>query len=158
MSNPAGDHPRHSPHDLEARRRLRRETRANQTYQSFLKELSTIGRMSPEFAERAAASVLATLEHRLVGGEAADLNAQLPLKLTDLLAKAEAHADAAEPKYGPEEFIQFVADDLGVPASEAEPIIRKVINVIRNHVSEGEWSDVLAQLPKSFEELLATEH
>jgi uncharacterized protein (DUF2267 family) len=139
--------------DLQARREQRRETRRNQTYKAFLRNLMVIGSMNEEDAERAAISVLCVLEQRLFGEEAAHLEAQLPGKLQELLVRCERHMGKPATKFGREGFIQMVAQDLEVEPIEAERKIRAVFSAVRDQVSEGEIDDVIGQLPSDLREL-----
>lgn len=133
--------------DLQARREQRSETRRNQTYKAFLRNLMVIGSMNEEEAERAAVSVLCVLEQRLFGEEAAHLEAQLPGKLQDLLIRCERHVGKPASKFGKDGFIQMVSEDLEVDSLEAEKKIRAVFTAVRDQVSEGEIEDVIGQLP-----------
>jgi len=128
-------------------REQRREARRSQTYKAFLDSLGTTGQMNEEDAERAAVSVLCVLEQRLFGQEAAHLEAQLPSKLRDLLVRCERHMGKPASKFGREDFIEMVSDDLGVDAFEAEKKIRAVFAAVREQVSEGEVEDLMGQLP-----------
>jgi len=138
---------------LDARRLQRRETHHHQTYAAFLDDLCRIGSMAPEFAEPAAVSVLCALEQRLIPEEAKDLEAQLPIKLLNLLTRCERHRDTAPVKYTREQLLEKVALDLNMKPDEAEPIIRAVFATLREHVSEGEIEDVINMLPRDFQDL-----
>ncbi|HZH14138.1 MAG TPA: DUF2267 domain-containing protein [Archangium sp.] len=139
--------------DLQTRREQRSETRRNQTYKAFLRNLMVIGSMNEEEAERAAVSVLCVLEQRLFGEEAAHLEAQLPGKLQDLLIRCERHLGKPASKFGKDGFIQMVSEDLDVDSLEAERKIRAVFTAVRDQVSEGEIEDVIGQLPADMREL-----
>jgi uncharacterized protein (DUF2267 family) len=139
--------------DLQTRREQRSETRRNQTYKAFLRNLMVIGSMNEEEAERAAVSVLCVLEQRLFGEEAAHLEAQLPGKLQDLLIRCERHLGKPASKFGKDGFIQMVSEDLDVDSLEAERRIRAVFTAVRDQVSEGEIEDVIGQLPADMREL-----
>jgi uncharacterized protein (DUF2267 family) len=139
--------------DLETRRELRHETRRNQTFKAFLKNLAAIGSMNEEEAERAAVSVLCVLEQRLFGEEASHLEAQLPGKLQDLLMRCERHVGKPASKFGKDGFILMVSEDLGIDANEAERKIRAVFTAVRDQVTEGEIEDVIGQLPADLREL-----
>jgi uncharacterized protein (DUF2267 family) len=138
---------------LQDRREQRSETRRNQTYKAFLRNLMVIGSMNEEEAERAAVSVLCVLEQRLFGEEAAHLEAQLPGKLQDLLIRCERHLGKPASKFGREGFLQMVSEDLDVDSLEAERKIRAVFTAVRDQVSEGEIEDVIGQLPTDLREL-----
>ena len=139
--------------DLQTRREQRSETRRNQTYKAFLRNLMVIGSMNEEEAERAAVSVLCVLEQRLFGEEAAHLEAQLPGKLQDLLIRCERHLGRPASKFGKDGFIQMVSEDLDVDSLEAERKIRAVFTAVRDQVSEGEIEDVIGQMPADMREL-----
>ena len=139
--------------EVQTRRLQRRESRANQTYMAFLKDLCRIGSMAPEFAEQAAVSVLCALEQRLIPEEAKDLEAQLPIRLLNLLTRCERHRDTAPVKYTRDQLLEMVATDLNMQPDEAEPIIRAVFATVREHVSEGEIEDVIQMLPRNFLDL-----
>jgi uncharacterized protein (DUF2267 family) len=135
------------------RRAQRHETRTSQTYVHFLKNLGAIGGMSREEAERAAVSVLCAIEQRLYGDEAEHLNAQLPVKLKELLARCPRHGGAPPRKFGRDELLQLVADDLSTTPEDAEFIVRAVLQAVRDQVTEGEVDDVISQLPQDLAEL-----
>jgi len=148
-----GESRRASGVDPQARREQRSETRRNQTYKAFLSNLCVIGSMNEEEAEKAAVSVLCVLEQRLFGEEAAHLEAQLPGKLKDLLIRCERHIGKPASKFGREEFIRMVTEDLGVDTFQAEKRIRAVFSALRDQVSEGEIEDVIGQLPADLRDL-----
>jgi uncharacterized protein (DUF2267 family) len=139
--------------DLETLRKQRSETRRSQTYKAFLKNLCVIGSMNEEEAERAAVSVLCALEQRLFGEEASHLEAQLPGKLQDLLLRCERHVGKPPRKFGREEFLQMVAEDLELDVQRVEHVVRSVFSAVQDQVSEGEIDDVIHQLPADLREL-----
>ncbi|MBF5041813.1 DUF2267 domain-containing protein [Aggregicoccus sp. 17bor-14] len=146
--------PQPRPRTLEERRALRRESRASQTYADFLRQLSERGGMSPHVAERAASSVLCALEERILPDEAKDMEAQLPVKLTELLHRCERHEHGGPPrKFGREEMLQRVGEDLALQPEAVEPVVRAVCNVLRARLSEGEAEDVMNQLPEDLRAL-----
>jgi uncharacterized protein (DUF2267 family) len=138
---------------LDARRLQRRESHAQQTYARFLKDLCRIGHMGPDFAEQAAVAVLSVLEQRLIPDEAKDLEAQLPVQLTNLLACCDRPPDGEPLKYGRDELLEMVGRDLNMAPDEVEPVIRAVFATIREHVSEGEVEDVIHMLPREMRDL-----
>jgi uncharacterized protein (DUF2267 family) len=143
---------------LEERRRQRSESRTSSTYKAFLKELCRVGSMTEELAESAAASVLCALEQRLMGDESRHLESQLPLKLQKLLYRCARHETGMPPrKFGQEELLAMVGEDLGMQPSEAEPVARAVFRVVAEHVSRGEIEDVIQQLPADLRELWPSE-
>ena len=130
-----------------AQRRLRRrEARVSQTWQKFLADLCSATTLEPEPATDAAVSVLCRLEERLTGDEARDLEAQLPVRLQQLLADACGQVDAIH-KLDRDQFVAAVAMDLGIPDARALALVLAVFATVRSHISDGEANDVQAQLP-----------
>jgi uncharacterized protein (DUF2267 family) len=107
-----------------------------------------------EEAEELAFVVLRTLGERIDGAEADDLYAQLPDPLkTRLLAHVSAQ-DPAHPMRA-DQFVERVAEALGLGRDEAERGVRGVFDVVRAAVTPGEFDDVLAQLDRSYRGLVA---
>ncbi len=142
---------------LEERRRQRQETRQRQTYLTFLNSVSESARLSGDEgrdrAERAASSVLCALEQRITVEESDDLNAQLPRKLQELLHRCERHEGSRPERFGLQEFLQMVADDLETNVNEAESLTRAVFEAVRVQITEGEADDVASQLPADLQAL-----
>jgi uncharacterized protein (DUF2267 family) len=139
------------------RRQQRHEGRTSQTYAAFLKDLMDRGGFDREKAERAAVSVLCLLEQRIQAGEAKDLNAQLPFKLQELLQRCPRHAKDSPRRFGADEFLQMISEDLDCSKQEAEGYARAVVSTVRSHVSEGEAEQVAANLPSDLRALWARE-
>lgn len=143
---------------LDQRRQMRHDSRVNQTYRKFLRRIEENG-LSAEQAEKAAVAVLCTLEQRLVGNEPAHLEAQLPMKLKELLQRCELHEKREENvplhKIGKDEFCRRVAEHLGDSSADVETTIRAVFGALRDHISSGEVDDVVGQLPADLAELWA---
>lgn len=103
----------------------------------------------PDEAERTSLVVLQALADRLTGEEARELLAQLPGPLKEAVIVAE------EPvKMKVSEFVERVAEELGVMPEEARRRAEAVFGVLREAVSPGELHDVLVQLPSGYAELL----
>jgi uncharacterized protein (DUF2267 family) len=136
----------------EQRRLQRRESRVSQTWHNFLIDLRSATSLDAEAAADAAVSVLCRLEERITGDEARDLEAQLPVKLQQLLAEACGQVEAIH-KLNRYQFVASVALDLGIPAAEAEFLVHAVFATVRSHISEGEAHDVQSQLPKDLQAL-----
>jgi uncharacterized protein (DUF2267 family) len=110
--------------------------------------------MSPSVAEQASVSVLCALEQRIFGEEARDLEAQLPQKLTELLHRCERHESGPPPrKFGRAEMLAMVGEDLSLEPEAVEPVIRAVLDAIRDQISEGEVEQVMKQLPADLRDL-----
>jgi uncharacterized protein (DUF2267 family) len=101
-------------------------------------------------AERTLRVVVQALSDRLLGGEADDLLAQLPEPLKSEIT-VTPHADPMNPQ----EFLERVARDLGLPEEEARDRVRAVFPTLHDAVTEGEWEEVVGQLDRKYSELIA---
>jgi len=138
---------------LTERRRQRHESRTQQTYKQFLKRLAAQTDLPEQDAQMAAVSILCGLEQRLMREEGDDLEAQLPFKLRELLQRCERHEGRPPVKFGRDEFLELICEDLGVRKDRVESLVRDVFAVLREQVSEGEIQQVIDQLPKDFRDL-----
>ncbi len=133
-------------------RAQRSESRAAQTYSFFLRDLEGKG-LDRKLAEQAIQSVLCVMEQRLMSEEARHMEAQLPRKVVAMLERCPKHQDKPYRKFGREEFLGMVCEDLGVGMEEAERITCAVLSTVREHISDGEAMDVLGQLPRELRTL-----
>ncbi len=129
--------------------------RAAQTWSHFLRRLQANGGLTQTLAERAASSVMCALEQRLMRNEARDLEAQLPLRLRELLRRCAAHRGRVPERFGRGEFLQMIAEDLDVEVDEAEMLANIVFETVRDWITDGEVEDVSAQLPDDLRTLWA---
>jgi uncharacterized protein (DUF2267 family) len=132
--------------ELMQRRVQRHESHTRSTYAAFIRHLCEVGKLEPSLAECAAVAVLRALERRILPAEAKDLEAQLPRRLVDFLPPLEQRPQRPR-RFGKEEFLQTVADDLERPVEEMEPLVRAVFRAMRDLISEGEADDVASNLP-----------
>jgi uncharacterized protein (DUF2267 family) len=120
-------------------------------YDEFLQEVERhTGIAEREEAERTAVTVLQLLCDRLTGDEGWDLLAQLPAQLKKAVTLTEAPL-----RMTPDEFVDRVARQLGIPAEEARGRVRGVFAVLREAVSRGELEDVILQLDPEYADLFA---
>ncbi len=138
--------------ELMQRREQRHESHVGSTYAAFIRRLCELGDVEPELAECAAISVLNALERRILPTEAKDLEAQLPRKLVEFLPPAEKRP-ARVRRFGREEFLETVAEDLRKPPEEVERLVRLVFRAFREQISEGEARDVESNLPSDLQAL-----
>jgi uncharacterized protein (DUF2267 family) len=140
--------------EVKESRELRHEAHTRESYARFIKRLCDVGPvpMERDLAECAAVAVMSALERRLPADEAKDLEAQLPRKLVEFLPPPDKRSPRPH-KFGREEFIQTVADDLGKTPQEAEGLTRLVFRAIREQISEGEARDVEGNLPPDLQAL-----
>jgi uncharacterized protein (DUF2267 family) len=138
--------------ELMQRRAQRHESHTRSTYAAFIRHLCEVGGMEPSIAECAAVAVLSALERRILPTEAKDLEAQLPRRLVEFLPPLELRPQRAR-RFGREEFLQSVAEDLLKPVEEVEPLVRAVFRAMRDLISEGEAEDVASNLPPDLQAL-----
>ncbi|MDQ4116265.1 MAG: DUF2267 domain-containing protein [Actinomycetota bacterium] len=103
-------------------------------------------------AEQAVRSTLRVLGYRLAGGQSANLAAQLPGDLGELLP-----ADAPGRRFDVEDFYRQVADDEGVPQAQARRHARATMAAVAAAVTDEEFAKLTAQLPADYDDLLQTE-
>ncbi|HEX3425759.1 MAG TPA: DUF2267 domain-containing protein [Acidimicrobiales bacterium] len=113
--------------------------------------------LAGDFADRsdariAAEAVLSVLGERLAGREPAHLAAQLPPELALALP-----VQGAGERFGIEEFDRRVREREGrhLTLAEAHSHSVAVLRTITAAISTGERDDLAAQLPRTFEDLLA---
>jgi uncharacterized protein (DUF2267 family) len=138
--------------ELELGRVLRDETRQQQTFRAFLRDVIERTQLSDWQAEAAVIATLCALEQRLRKDEALDLEAQLPAKLRDLITECPKHENPPR-EIDRIELLQMVARNLQMEDWEVEPIVRDVFAVTRAHISAGESEDVAGQLPPGLRDL-----
>jgi uncharacterized protein (DUF2267 family) len=95
-------------------------------------------------------ATLETLSERLTRGEAADVAAQLPKPMKEWLSGGKPEAE----RFGLDEFIRRVSQRARVAPEEAERAVRAVFSTLRLAVTDGEFKDMMAQLPNEFAELV----
>jgi uncharacterized protein (DUF2267 family) len=116
----------------------------------FIEKVAERANVSLGQAESLTQATLQTLAERISGGEARDLAAQLPKQLQPFLIKDREEAEA----FGLDEFVRRVALRAGVDRELAGTGARAVMQTLHGAVSRGEFEDVMAQLPREFQELV----
>jgi uncharacterized protein (DUF2267 family) len=127
--------------------------KTNQT----LKEIEAEYGWSKEERQRsydALRAVLHALRDRLTVSEAADLAAQLPMVMRGLYY--EGWRPAGVPiTMSEHEFIERVQRELPFqPDGGTELLVQRVFHALARFVTEGEWDDIRATLPKEFAHLI----
>ncbi|GGQ01308.1 DUF2267 domain-containing protein [Streptomyces roseolilacinus] len=94
-------------------------------------------------------AVLGVLGHHITPGEAADLAAQLPGDLGDVLT---ADTDGGRPaeRFGIEEFYRRVGERTGARPRTAQWDASAVLSTLADAVSGGELNQIISQLPSSY--------
>jgi len=101
-------------------------------------------------------TVLHTLRDRLTVQEASDLAAQLPMLMRGIFY--EGWDPARVPvKMDREEFLERIREEFTYEVEGGvELLVQRVVQAIRRFVTDGEWDDVLATLPRDLAGLLAS--
>jgi uncharacterized protein (DUF2267 family) len=121
-------------------------------YDEFVDRVAQRAGVSREHAAMLTQATLQVLADRISGGQAADLEVQLPEELARPLRKSPQKP--AE-KYGFERFVDMVRSRAPeVPEEAVVPGIRAVMLTLRDAVPEKEFRDTMAQLPHDFRELV----
>lgn len=100
-------------------------------------------------------AVLHALRDRLMVDESAQFAAQLPMLVRGI------YYEGWDPRHGrqagrdAERFLLQVGREATLDRADTEWAIQSVSRVLAKHVSSGEWSEVLAELPRPVRELLS---
>jgi uncharacterized protein (DUF2267 family) len=108
-----------------------------------------------EAAALATAAVLETLGERITHGEVEDLKAELPPELHPPLDAGDQLSHGAARRMPLQEFVDRVAEREAAIPEQALVDARAVFGTLRQVVTEKEFSDVTAQLPREYAPLLA---
>jgi uncharacterized protein (DUF2267 family) len=108
-----------------------------------------------EDAWRELKAYVQTLRDQLTVEEAAHLSAQLPLVLRGAFYEGFDPTHQPAKQRRPEQFLGDVAEraQMGNP-SEAARVAEAGTRVLKRHITEGEFDDVLAQLPSEVRGML----
>lgn len=132
--------------------------------EQFVKEVATELGIPEDIgkADRIFRAVVHTLRNRLTPPESLQLIAQFPMLIKAIYVDGWRISDEARRLRRLGDFIEAVREQGGagthddfVTDLEVEKAIRAVFRVLKNHVSAGEISDILATFPKEFRPLLA---
>jgi uncharacterized protein (DUF2267 family) len=119
------------------------------SYEDFINVVQTRAHASREAAEQASRAVLEVLAERIAAGEARDLAAELPPEIAPWLATmSEAE------RFDSDEFVRRVAEREGTDVETAEQHVRAVLDAVSRAVSDKEFSDLAAELPRDYARLL----
>lgn len=99
-------------------------------------------------------SVLHALRDRLTVEECADLAAQLPMLVRGIYY--EGWAPKRVPiKLDRDEFLARIAGELPFEIDGGvERLVRTTLQAVKQHITEGEWDDIRASLPKEVRTIL----
>lgn len=124
-------------------------------YADFIEAVARRSGVPSEDADDVTRATLETLTDRITAGQASRIAGQLPVELREHLHKTTTTVGAqiAEP-FGVDEFVERVAARAGVDIERADAGMRAVLSTIGEVVSTGELTDMVAQLPKEFWEII----
>ena len=121
-------------------------------YDTFLDTVTRRAPVPPEKAEPLTRATLETLAERLTRGEADDLASELPKPMKEPLVSPTPEAES----FGLDEFIDRVGRRAGISPDDAREGVRAELNTLKDAVSDGEFRQVMSQLPRDFEALVGT--
>ena len=125
------------------------------TADAFVERVASAARFARERALRASEAVLETLAERLAAGEIDDLEALLPGELHPALELGKLHSGGKAERFDVEEFVGRVADRVGeTEHDEALDDARFVFRTLRETLPRAELDDILAELPRAYNDLL----
>jgi uncharacterized protein (DUF2267 family) len=105
-------------------------------------------------AHRATAAVLETLAERIAGGEVDDLAEQLPPELRPPLERGKGRTGGKAQRMSLDEFADRVAEREGISYEQALDHARAVFATLRETLDDKEFSDLLSELPRGYQEAL----
>jgi uncharacterized protein (DUF2267 family) len=120
----------------------------------FIDRVSGRAGLDHASAERAANAVLDTLAQRIAGGEVDDLAEALPPTLRPALESGKSASGGKAQRISLDEFIGRIAEREGVSWDDALDHTRAVFATLREAMPDKEWSDILAELPRGYQEAL----
>jgi uncharacterized protein (DUF2267 family) len=122
-------------------------------FDQFIQSVTERTGLPREAAETLTHATLGVLAERLSGGEAEDLQAQMPKGLKeDLAVPKEKPAQS----FGAGEFTRRVAERAGIDQPAAQIGAAAVLATIGEAVTPGEFDDVLSQLGREYAALMKT--
>jgi uncharacterized protein (DUF2267 family) len=105
-------------------------------------------------AERAVQAVLETLAERITGGQVDDMAAALAPELRSPLERGISRSGGKAQRMSLDEFVARVAEREGATWEDSLEHARAVFATLREALPDKEWSDLLAQLPRGYQEAL----
>jgi uncharacterized protein (DUF2267 family) len=124
-------------------------------YEDFIEAVRDELGLSADEAAEAVDATLETLAERISGGEVEDLMSQLPRELHPALVRGSDESQGVAQRMSLEEFVRELAEREGATPDDAVDHARAVFKTLRQAVDEGEFEDVMAQLPDEYTLLLA---
>jgi uncharacterized protein (DUF2267 family) len=120
----------------------------------FVRRVARRAALGPFEARRAGEAVLETLAERIAGGEADDLAEQLGEELRPALERGKGRSGGKAQRMSLDEFIERMANREEVTHEHAFDHARAVFATLRETLTDKEFSDLLAELPRGYSEAL----
>jgi uncharacterized protein (DUF2267 family) len=120
----------------------------------FVERVARRAALCPSQGRRASEAVIETLAERIAGGEVDDLAQELPEDLHPALERGKARTGGKAQRMSLDEFVERIADREGVGYEQALEQARAVFAALRDTLTDREFSDLLAELPKGYHEAL----
>ncbi|MDX6600543.1 MAG: hypothetical protein QOE87_4430 [Gaiellales bacterium] len=125
------------------------------TAQSLVERVARTARFDHERAQLAVEAVLETLAERLAAGEVDDLALLLPGEFQPALELGKLHSGGKAERFDVDEFLGRVAErEGGTPYEETLDDARFVFRTLRETLPRRELDDILAELPREYDDLL----
>lgn len=122
--------------------------------EEFFDRVADRAAVDREAAQRAVDAVLETLAERIAGGQVDDMIEVLPDALHLPLQRGRERSGGKAQRMSLDEFVYRVAEREGVPYEDALDHARAVVATLRDALPDKEFSDLLAQLPRGYQEAL----
>jgi len=123
-------------------------------YEQFLQRVADRAALFPDQAPQVAAAVLEVLAERIAAGEVDDLAQHLPDELRAALERGKARTGGKTQRMSLDEFMRRVAEREGVDCTQALEHAGAVFRTLRDAVPDKEFSELLDQLPRAYQEEL----
>jgi uncharacterized protein (DUF2267 family) len=120
------------------------------TAEQFLARVADRAGLDVLPARRATEAVLETLGERIAGTEVRDLLSELPVELHPPLRLGRSMSRGKAQPMSLDEFVRRVAEREGITDEDAREDTRAVLTTLREAVSEQEFLDVAARLPREY--------
>jgi uncharacterized protein (DUF2267 family) len=124
------------------------------TVEVFAKRVARRAAVAIPEAHRAGETVLETLAERIAGGEVEDLAEELPRELRAPLERGRERSRGKAQRMSLDEFVARIAEREGVSYEQALEHARAVFATLRETLTDKEFSDLLAELPRGYQEAL----
>jgi uncharacterized protein (DUF2267 family) len=124
------------------------------SFDEFLDRVAERAGLDRDRARRATEAVLEVLAMRVTAGQMEDLRPYLPYELRPALDRGLSRSGGRALRLSLNVFLDEITQREGVSREEAAAHARVVLDVLREAVSDKEFGDMIAQLPKEYRTLI----